>query len=190
MRIFIAARIPDPVREGLSRLQSSLTDEGLRHIRWVRSSGVHLTLRFCGEISPQVLEQLSGELAPGAPLPPFATRLTNLDVFPRRGAPRVLFVGLEDAGHLLSLADWIEKRVQAAGLPPESRPFHPHLTLGRFLTGARQHQHPLAGSPLPSELQGASVPVDSFALFRSQLGSRGPSYEALREYPLLGGVAV
>lgn len=186
MRIFIAARIPDPIREGLSRLQSSLTDEGLRYIRWVHSSGVHLTLRFCGEISPRLLEQLSDELAPGAPFPPFKTRLTRLGVFPKRGAPRVLFVGLEDAGDLSSLADWIEKRVRATGLPPENRPFHPHLTLGRFRHGARPL--PLADSPLPSELEGASFPVDSFTLFRSHIRSRGASYEALREYPL-GGVA-
>jgi 2'-5' RNA ligase len=184
MRIFIAARIPDPIREGLSRLQSSLTEEGLRHIRWVRSSGVHLTLRFCGEISPRLLEQLSDELAPGAPFPPFETRLTRLGVFPKRGAPRVLFVGLEDAGALLSLADWIEKRVRAAGLPPESRPFHPHLTLGRFLPGAQPI--PLAANPLPPDLEGASLPVDSFTLFQSHLASRGASYEALREYPLDG----
>ena len=184
MRIFIAVRIPERIREGLSRLQSFLSDEGLRQIRWVRASGVHLTLRFCGEISSQTLGLLSDNLTPGAPFPPFESRLGRLGVFPDRGAPRVLFLGLEPAAALLPLSEWVEKRVQAAGLPPENRPFKPHLTLGRFRPGTRSAALPEL--PILPELDRATIPVGSLTLFRSHLGAQGARYEVLSEYPLLG----
>lgn len=186
MRIFIAACVPEPIRESLSRLQSSLFDEGLRHIRWVRSSEVHLTLRFCGEISSQARGLLSEKLAPGAPFLPFEARIGTFGVFPKRGAPRVLFLGLEPSSALVALANWVEKRVQEAGLPPESRPFQPHLTVGRFRPGSPPVS--LTGLPLAPALLDARFHVDSVAVFRSHLGAQGARHEVLSEHPLLGEV--
>ncbi|MCI0657358.1 MAG: RNA 2',3'-cyclic phosphodiesterase, partial [Acidobacteria bacterium] len=94
MRVFVAVDIPDPLRLGISKLQEQLSGRGVRDIRWARPSGIHLTLRFCGEIPAETLKLLLEALAPGAPLHPFRAALGQLGTFPPRGVPRVLILSL------------------------------------------------------------------------------------------------
>jgi 2'-5' RNA ligase len=96
----------------------------------------------------------------------------------------VLYVGLAQSESLASLAAWVEERVTCAGLAPEQRPFHPHLTLGRFREGA---------APIPRDrlemshgMMQESIAVDRIGIFRSHLEPAGARYELLQEFPLLG----
>jgi RNA 2',3'-cyclic 3'-phosphodiesterase len=185
VRVFVAVELAEDLRRTLSSLQEQLRQAGYRRIRWVTPSGIHLTLRFCGEMSEDTVERLIGDLSSGAPCPPFATRLARLSVLPARGAPRVLCVEVATPERFRALAAWVEERVVAAGLPPERRPLHPHLTLGRF---------PGAGRPSPRDVPRPSplsieedLRVEEFVLFRSHLGAGGARYEALRRFPLPRG---
>jgi 2'-5' RNA ligase len=184
MRVFVAVDIPERIRLGISKLQDLLSGRGVREIRWARPSGIHLTLRFCGEISPETVRRLSEAFAPGAPMHPFRAALGQLETLPPRGAPRVLVISLAESAGLERLAEWVGKRSEAAGIPPELRRFHPHLTLGRFRSGARRI------SPQPPEvwqdLSQQEVDVDRFKIFQSHLAPEGSRYEALAEFPLLG----
>ncbi len=181
MRIFVAVEVPELIRSRISALQKQLEEEGVRGIRWVDAGGIHLTLRFCGEIPREAVERLKGSLSPGAPLAPFEVRVGGLGTFPARGAPRVLWLGVDGAERLRTLVSWIDGRVTAAGIPPEPRPFHPHLTLGRFRPGGRLPGRFPARTPSPD--LGAHG-VERFILFQSLLGPGGPRYEPLEVYPL------
>lgn len=184
MRIFLAIDLNPPIRSGIAAIQDSLAREGIREIRWVNPGGVHLTLHFCGEISGETVERLSGAMAPGVPVRPFAVGIGGLGTFPPRGAPRVLFVAAREADPLLKVAGWVEDRVASAGLPREARPFHPHLTLGRFRPGARPPDRGLLEAPAARDL--GMLPVDRVTMFRSHLEPGGARYEALHQFPLLG----
>jgi len=184
MRIFVAVEIPEAIRHGLSRLQDVLADRGLRDVRRVVPSGIHLTLRFCGEIPPETVRFLSEMLSPGAPFPAFSTTLDGLGVFPLEGPPRVLVVRIGAGSTLLDLARWVEERVRDAGLPAETRPFRAHLTLARFRPGAGP-PHP-DRMKIPEDLRNTEIPVERFVLFQSHLELRGARYEPLKHFPLLG----
>ncbi len=185
MRLFIAVEIPQPIRDDLGRLQASL-QALLPDLRWSKPEGIHLTLRFLGETSQDRLIALCDHLAPGAPFASFRCGPDHLGVFSSRGRPRVLFVALSGTEPLAKVASWIDARAEAGGFVRESRPYSPHLTLGRFAESARRI--PVLPE-LPAALAGASIPVERFVLFRSILGPQGALHEPLADFPLLGGTA-
>jgi 2'-5' RNA ligase len=117
----------------------------------------------------------------------FRIRLGQLGTFPPRGRPRVLVLTLSESAKLQDLAAWVEKRCEAAGIPRESRRFNPHLTLGRF----RAEDNPRAPQPLEisQELSGEVIEVERFKIYQSHLHPDGSRYQALAEFPLLGGGA-
>jgi len=184
MRIFVAVDLDEVLRSEIGALQQRLAREGISEIRWTDPGGIHLTLRFCGEVSRETARRLGEALDPGPPFPPFNLRIGGLGTFPPRGAPRVLFLSADGEKILPALAAWVEERVVSAGLPGEPRRFHPHLTLGRFRQGGRPRSRELPGAPFAENL--GSVRVKEMVMFESHLGSGGARYEALRRFPLLG----
>ncbi|HEV8337296.1 MAG TPA: RNA 2',3'-cyclic phosphodiesterase [Candidatus Polarisedimenticolia bacterium] len=180
MRIFLAAELPEGLRAKVAVVQQTLAREGVRRIRWVDPSGIHLTLRFCGQLSRDSLDRLAAGLAPGPPFPRFAVRAGGLGRFPPRGAPRVLFLKVGPDARLESLASWLEDRVTASGIAPADRPYHAHLTLGRFLPGAASP--PLFSTPVAEDV--GELPVERVVVFQSHLGSGGARYEAMHAFPL------
>ncbi len=180
MRLFLALELPDLLRRALSELQDRLrrSEEGWR---WVRPEGLHVTLRFLGEVAEERVPALS-PLWSTAAAAAVATEIEvgGLGTFPPRGRPRVLWVGLHDGsgGSLADLAVALEDAARTAGFSPEERAFAPHLTLARAASGAAPHR--------PRAEVGAlgTFPAREVTLFRSVPGRGGAVYTALARYPL------
>jgi len=189
VRCFVAVAIPGAVRAALGDVQASLRDR-LHGARWVRPEGIHLTLRFLGEIDETMRDSLGKSLRDPVKRcgPAFALRIGGVGTFPPRGRPRVLWIGLESPvddpqalDRLAVLQSSLERTVHAAGLAPETRPFHPHLTLARF--DERGPRAEIAGSE-GGVIAGQRLPVESVRLYRSTLSRSGATYDVLEEYPL------
>ncbi len=58
--------------------------------------------------------------------------IRNLGFFPNPRSPRVFWAGVEAAPDLATLAAETDHALDPLGLPPEGRPFSPHLTLARI----------------------------------------------------------
>ena len=190
MRLFVAVAIPPEIREALRRLVGELRSE-IRGPRWVRPEGIHLTLRFLGEVEEPSLPGLVAELERSLPgsVTPFDVEVAGIGVFPERGRPRVLWVGLDEAGDRLST---LQRRVESAvatavpNLKKETRPFAPHLTLARF-----GDARPPAGLGATIARYGGerrprlgTFTVMSVHLLQSLLGPGGAEYRQLGEYRL------
>lgn len=155
---------------------------GVHPFRWVKRNQLHITLRFCGELSCSSVKKLGdkvGEVLAGFPAG---------ECFPGRfgtfgNPPRVLLVHVNDRNKILrDLNLKIENICDSCGLERERRRFIPHLTLAR--TG-----RDFSGDmPLPSSVfalpEGMSVPVDRVLLMRSDLSPSGASYSIIREFVL------
>ena len=188
MRVFVAVELPGKIREALAALVGELKQE-IPGPRWVRPQGIHLTLRFLGEVSQTDLERLSDQLARRVPQTPgpFTVSLEGLGVFPEKGRPRVLWVGLlEPGGALMKLQSIVEGAVEAAALPgmkKEDRPYRPHLTLARFAEG--RPSPGLARALSAREGHGwGGFEVSSVCLVQSLLKPGGAEYRVLKEQRL------
>ncbi|NWJ47891.1 MAG: RNA 2',3'-cyclic phosphodiesterase [Chloroflexi bacterium] len=134
IRCFVALELPPVLKQELTTLITELQQlDRNRKVRWVRPDGIHLTLKFLGEVAaPRLPEIISVTENALAPVQPFSLIAAKLGVFPRADAPRVIWVGLD--GNLKALAaaqQAVEKSLVPLGFAPETRPFSPHLTLGR-----------------------------------------------------------
>jgi RNA 2',3'-cyclic 3'-phosphodiesterase len=178
IRAFVALPLPDALRAGVAETVRRLK-ESLPEVRYVHDHGAHVTLRFLGWTNPEMLAALEGPLrAAAAQCPPVEMAVRGLGMFPERGSPRVLWMGLVLPAAVHALQARCEQAAVAVGLPPEERPFHPHLTLGRWRDRARR--------PTLPDADLGSAGVDRLVLYRSDLRSSGSVHTPVAEFPLAG----
>jgi len=180
IRAFVALPLPDGVRREVAGVIARLSPS-LPEVRFVRDEGAHVTLRFLGWTRAETLAAIEAPLArAAAACPPFEMALRGLGTFPDRGSPRVLWLGLDLPAAARRLQAACEEAAVATGFEPEPRPFHPHLTLGRWRGRTRRPALPEMdlGSALASEL----------ILYRSDIRPAGSVYAPLAAFPL-GGAA-
>ncbi|HET7427574.1 MAG TPA: RNA 2',3'-cyclic phosphodiesterase [Gemmatimonadales bacterium] len=175
MRLFAGIPIVDQARREIVALLGALRESGWP-VRWVHEEGLHLTLKFYGEVAGERLEVIEETVRfAGAGTGPLALRLDRLGAFPSETRPRVLWIGIDAPPALEVLQDRLERAGERIGFPPEGAPFRPHVTLGRVREG---HRLPLHGL---DEFANAYTQVafvgGQLVLFESVLTTRGPRYE-------------
>ena len=176
MRLFAAIPVTEPARSEVLALLERLRQTGWP-VRWVGNEGLHVTLKFFGEVTGERLEviaeavRMAGQGTGQLPL-----RLDELGAFPSRQRPRVLYLGLEATPALELLQDRIERGGEALGFPPEGTPFNPHVTLGRLREGQKCPPHAL--DDLDGSFEQLSFTGEQVILYESILTPHGPRYEA------------
>ena len=180
-RLFIAVELPEEALRAIERLQDGLvrTMPG-DAVRWVRPEGIHLTLKFLGDVPREQIDGIQaalGEAVRGHP--PFALRAEGLGAFPNTRRPRVVWVGVEgDVRRLKELRNDVEEHVAPLGYPTEDRSFTPHLTLGRVQRDASRRELDAIGMAVETNTVGelARWQVDAVSLMRSELKPTGAVY--------------
>jgi RNA 2',3'-cyclic 3'-phosphodiesterase len=183
MRLFTAIEIGEAPRARgaslLAELQRRAGKTAPRaKITWVPADRMHLTLRFIGEVAADRGDAILQALREPIDLRPFIVRWRGLGSFPPRGAPRVMWIGV-DAGReaLIEAEGLVSDRIEPLGLEREPRPYSPHLTLARV-------REP-AGIKTAALFEGVDADlgethVDAITLFQSHLSPKGPTYVALQ----------
>lgn len=137
MRLFVALNLPAAVRESLWGATAPLREMKLP-VKWVRGDGVHLTLKFLGDVAEEREAELAEALARAATgTRTLSLTLGGFGVFPDFSRPRVLWVGVTSEPGLEILQHRVEQEFAPLGFPTEGRPFRPHVTLGRAARDAR-----------------------------------------------------
>lgn len=176
VRAFVALELDVALRERIRETMAALR-KSLKGVRWVQPDALHLTLRFLGPSAPEALTRLRDDLGPvAARCPATRARVSGLGLFPERGCPRVLWLGISLAPEALALQRECERAAVAAGFPPEGRAFSPHLTLGRWRENVRQPELP------PFDL--GETLLETLVLFRSDLRPQGAVHTPLAVFPL------
>ncbi|MFP4394117.1 MAG: RNA 2',3'-cyclic phosphodiesterase [Anaerolineales bacterium] len=191
IRTFIALPLSEEITRQLGEIQSVLSRRcPHRSVRWVEPERIHLTLFFLGDIvlalRPQVEEAL-GVVARN--VAPFTFEAAGLGAFPRMSRPRVLWVGIEDPTRRLALLHQaVNDAMEAVGFERETRPFSPHLTLGRVRRGASRRDVQQVGEIVQETEVGrlGEAPVSEMIFFRSILKSTGAEYIILKTFALGG----
>jgi 2'-5' RNA ligase len=128
-----------------------------------------------------VLAQLGETL----PVAPFDVALGHLGVFPPHGPPRVFWVAVERGREALSaIHRELGRRLTAAGVAIETRPFSPHLTLARVRDGEQARARRVAGRLGGIEVAAIGWRVDRVTLYHSDLSGPAPRYDVVRHVAL------
>jgi 2'-5' RNA ligase len=186
MRLFLALDLPHEVREAIGRARRELAPR-LPGWRWTRAEGVHVTVRFLGEVEDARLGELGPrwERAALAATGPIPLDVSGLGCFPSTRRPRILWVGVAedpDRGRMRALVAAAEREARAAGFAPEERGFRPHATLARAVGAS-------AAAPPEGTWPFGRAWIESLTLFRSDLAPGGARYTVLATFPLGGAAA-
>jgi len=192
VRSFVAIDLPDAMRRAMEeRIETLSSARPSRIIRWVRPEGIHLTLKFLGDVETGELESVRNVLSEVVPrFSSFSFSASGLGCFPSFEGPRVIWVGIrEQSGTLAALQAALEDGLAGQGFRKENRTFHPHLTLGRIRRGVRQDDQQSVGKVLKAmqRFSLGKVHVKEISLVRSELKSSGAVYTNLLSVPLEGG---
>jgi 2'-5' RNA ligase len=183
IRAFVAIELPDEARKGLASLRRELERDDHRFVKWVDPGGIHLTLKFLGNIpSRRVTEITEATKKAAQAFSPFLLEISGLGAFPSLKQARVVWVGLGgELDKLSTLQQKIDSALAAQGFAREERPFKPHLTLARVREGASASERGRFGELVDSAtFEGKyHVEVEAIKLMRSQLTPAGAIYTCL-----------
>jgi 2'-5' RNA ligase len=176
-RLFVASHPPDSVRAVISGLRTPL-----RQVRWTPDDQLHLTLRFLGNVEFEARASLIARLEE-IHVEPFPLPLEGAGVFPVKGAPRVLWIGV-GSGHprLHQLRQKIDNAALTVLPGLDIRTFHPHLTVGRCTADAAASVKSWASHN--RDYAGPVFLVEAFSLFASDLLPSGPQHRLIQTFLL------
>lgn len=184
MRIFIAIDLEENIKKELSLLIEKLKRVS-KNVKWVKKEGMHLTLKFLGEVAEDNIPKIESLLRKTSERHnSFPLHLLGIGTFPPgKKNPRVLWVGIEENKRLEAFQAQIEEGLAKLGFPKEKREYHPHLTLGRIKI------HSYLGEALfqlekNKEKSFGEMLVRKITFFQSILKPTGAKYKVLSEFKL------
>ena len=184
MRLFAALDLSDEVRRAVGEAIEKFRPRS-KGTRWVRPEGMHVTLKFIGEIDPRQLDPIRETLSRVQCPRAFDVKVRGVGFFPKGRRPRVIWCGIEPSSNLSGLAEAIDHSLEPLGIAREKRSFVPHLTLARFKPSERLESLMSAASSLDTFDFGA-VRETEFYLYQSFLKPSGAEYKKLAAFPLSG----
>ncbi|MCY3603760.1 MAG: RNA 2',3'-cyclic phosphodiesterase, partial [Chloroflexi bacterium] len=141
-RLFVACELPEDVRHTVGGLVESLREQSGGTVRWVNPSNLHVTLKFLSEVPERQIPAVKMALQEAVVRhSAFFLELANIGTFGGREGLRVMWAAVAgDVLRLEALARDVNRALSVVGFERETRPFRPHLTLGRVRNevGTRQ----------------------------------------------------
>ena len=166
-RLFVAVDLPELTRQLLVDI-----DPHIRGVRWTEPDQMHLTLSFFGDVREDVelkLREKLSAIAFGA----FFLPVNGVGSFSSRGAPKIIWIGVGKAHpHLFQIHKRVQEAALAAGLEPELRPWHPHITIARCRDVSAQALRKFLQSN--AGFDAGLIRVEAFHLYSSKLTPAGP----------------
>lgn len=197
IRTFVAIELPSGLRGAIDSALAPHKREN-RELRWVPPDNLHLTVKFLGNVDQARVDELVRAVARACELhPAFDLSLRGWGAFPPRGTPRVLWLGVNVGEAQYSrLAHEVDRQLAKRGIPAETRPPSPHLTVARWpresargggAGGSAGASASTSNLTVPGGLPAVgfeAFPVTALSFVRSDLRPGGPVYETLARTPL------
>ena len=166
-RLFVAIDLPEPTRQLLAGI-----DPHIRGVRWVDPAQMHLTLSFFGDV-PDDIDLALREKLNAIEFGAFFLSIVGVGAFSAKGGPKIVWIGVGKAHpHLFQIHKRVQEAALAAGLEPELRPWHPHITIARCRDVSAQSLRKFL--QLNAEFDAGMIRVQDFHLYSSKLTPAGP----------------
>jgi RNA 2',3'-cyclic 3'-phosphodiesterase len=166
-RLFVAISPPPSIQQSLVDL-----DPHIDGVRWTEPEQMHLTLGFFGNV-PEDVDLALREKLSAIQFGTFFLPIADLGTFPPKGAPKIIWIGVgKGHPHLFQIHQRVQEAALAAGLEPDLRLWHPHITLARCREVSAQSLRKFLRSNVDLDL--GLIRVDAFHLYCSELTPAGP----------------
>jgi 2'-5' RNA ligase len=166
-RLFVAIDLPESTKHFLVDL-----DPKIRGVRWTDATQMHLTLAFFGDV-PEDVDLALREKLSAIQFGAFFLPIAGAGAFPRNGPPKIIWIGVgRGHPHLFQVHKRVQEAALAAGIEPELRPWHPHITIARCRDVAPQSIRKFLQSNV--DLDAGMIRVEAFHLYSSRLTPAGP----------------
>lgn len=184
MRLFVAFAFPPQIRDKVTKLLKEAQPLA-ENAKWIKHENLHVTLVFLGYVADdrvsEVERAITFSLSSSRPV---LLSLVGGGSFGSKKKPRVLWLGL---GGEIEAVKVIHASLERALVPfayePEKREYTPHLTLARA-RDASGDLYLARCLPLVEAANFGDFELKQIVLFRSDLSRKGPTYTAIREFPL------
>lgn len=183
IRSFIALHPDEKTREQIARIQSELRASPSQ-VKWEAVRNLHITLKFLGDTSADVLQKIEMLLRLQSLPEQFSAMIDTVGCFPRISNPRIIWIGFSNPpSALYEIGKICEDISSSCGFERENKKFHPHFTIGR-----------VKGTLGISDLQNAlktitfdpfEVHFNALSIMKSVLQPTGSIYSELSAIPLL-----
>ena len=175
-RLFVAIDLPESTKRVLVDL-----DPKIRGARWVDAEQMHLTLGFFGDV-PEDVDLTLREKLSAIRFGAFFLPIAGVGTFPPKGPPKIIWIGVGGGHpHLFQIHKRVQEAALAAGLEPDLRPWHPHITLARCRDVSAQAIRKFLQSNV--DVDAGMIRIESFALKSSQLTPAGSIYSTELQVP-------
>ncbi len=184
IRTFIAIELPDNIIDAIGNMQKKIGRYGLK-MRWIRPENIHITLKFLGDIDPEMIQSIESCLKKtGKENNPIQLLSRGIGVFPGLKRPRVLWAGIDgDTDILKKLQQSLDDLLSTIGIAKEKRPFKGHLTIGRF-KGQADSKKLISVIKTFSTFETDPFFAEALTLYQSNLKPSGAVYSKLAVIPL------
>ena len=181
IRSFLAFDIEsDEVKKKLAYAQKLLLQTGA-DLKLVETQNIHITLRFLGNITPNMVETVHQEMKT-TQFSPFNVQIKGIGAFPNVSYPRVVWAGItEGATELRNVFNQLEQKLKQLGFEPDPKGFSAHLTIARVRSGINKAQLAKFLDDNANHEFG-SIRAECLRLKQSDLTPKGPVYSTLREF--------
>jgi len=180
IRSFIAFDLEDEnMLKRLSEAQNILAKTGA-DLKIVEPKNIHVTMRFLGNISANMVEKIHEEMKKIS-FAPFQVEVKGVGVFPNLKRPTVIWAGIRKGSEQLrNIFQQLEPRIQALGFKPDPKGFSPHLTIARVKTGRNKAELTACITKL-ADYEFGIIQAKCLRLKKSVLTPKGPIYSTLKE---------
>jgi 2'-5' RNA ligase len=180
IRSFIAFELTnDEIQARLMDVQRQLKETGA-NLKLVSPENIHITMRFLGNIQPQMVDRLHMEMEQIS-FNSFQVEIRKVGAFPTIRNPRVIWVGIQtNVDKLVGISQQLESHLRKLGFPTDSKAFRPHITLARVRTGRNRVELVGTLNKIADYLFGV-LELHCLKLKKSVLTPKGPIYTTLKE---------
>lgn len=159
MRLFIAINFNENIIDSLCQSVDRLKEAAVKG-NFTRRENLHLTLVFIGETDKVEAVKSAMDKIHGMP---FELTIGGADRFKRHGGD-IYWVGVKENNALTDIYGELCRELIKENFTIETRPYKPHLTLGREVVLSPTFDEKEFGRSIPS----LTMKVDSLSLMKSE----------------------
>lgn len=178
-RLFISLNLPNNVIRQIIGLRDKICLK--KNIKWEPTEKLHLTIKFIGDFSDEVMDVISNELLFVNSYQSIKCSFNNFGFFYRDAKPFILWAGLTVDETLFNLLSELNTKLEKLSVPIEQRKFNPHITLLRIKNDPGIN---FVNNFKNFTFEPILFTTNSISLYKSILHSEGSKYFEIKNYKL------